>query len=315
MRSETSYHAGELEVQERAGELEIGRRNSVVIGDTIPKGAWSFVEQQRMVVLGSLDSSGHVWVSLMTGTPGFMSTSDGGSLDFDLTKVARNPRDPFWENIDHDARVGSLVIDLGSRRRLRVNGEVGRAAANEMILDVAEAYPNCPKYIQRRYASAGPSRSSASVQEVREGAELTAEQRQAITAADTLFVASAHPDRGVDASHRGGQPGFVHVLDSKTLRIPDYVGNSMFNTLGNFSANPAAGLLFAEFDQGRTLQLTGQAKVLWDQPDKAGETGGTRRYWEFTVERWLETSHGLDLEWEFLDSSPFNPKPSGHSSM
>jgi len=161
----------------------------------------------------------------------------------------------------------------------------------------------------------GPKRSSASIQEIRVGAELAAEQLQVIAAADTLFVASAHPERGVDASYRGGQPGFVHVLDSKRLRIPDYAGNSMFNTLGNFSANPAAGLLFPEFNHGLTLQLTGQAKLLWDQPDVAGETGGTRRFWEFTVEHWLETSAGLDLEWEFLDSSPFNPTPSVHSLM
>ena len=61
------------------------------------------------------------------------------------------------------------------------------------------------------------------------------------TSADTFFVASAHAERGVDASHRGGLPGFVRVLGDRTLEIPDYPGNSMFNTLGNPAADPRAG--------------------------------------------------------------------------
>ena len=57
---------------------------------------------------------------------------------------------------------------------------------------------------------------------------------------DVLFIATAHATRGADASHRGGNPGFIEVLDGKTVRIPDYAGNSMFNTLGNLVVNPAA---------------------------------------------------------------------------
>ena len=262
-----------------------------------------------MVVLGSLDSSGNVWASLMTGTPGFISTDDGDSIDFDLTSAVGNPMDPFWANIDRDPGVGSLVIDLGSRRRLRVNGRIRHVTANHLNLEVSEAYPNCPKYIQRRHASGGMSGSSAPDREVTEGTELTDRQRRLIAGADTLFVASAHRKRGVDASHRGGPAGFVRVLDSKSLRVPDYVGNSMFNTLGNLSVYPSAGLLFHDFDRHRTLQLIGHTKVLWDQPDKSDETGGTRRYWDFTVEKWIQTNSATDLDWEYLDASPFNPKP------
>src|SRR5918997_4186718 len=46
---------------------------------------------------------------------------------------------------------------------------------------------------------------------------------------------------GSDASRRGGSPGFVRFVDENTLELPNYSGNTMFNTLGNIAANPSAG--------------------------------------------------------------------------
>ncbi len=139
------------------------------------------------------------------------------------------------------------------------------------------------------------------------GTVLGSTQHTIITKADTFFVASVHPERGVDASHRGGNPGFVTIVDDRTLRIPDYIGNSMFNTLGNFTANPRAGLIFLDFESGRTLQLTGRPGILYDVEDSAEETGGTNRYWQLHIDRWLEIAHASQLTWELLDFSPYNP--------
>jgi hypothetical protein len=111
----------------------------------------------------------------------------------------------------------------------------------------------------------------------------------------------------VDASHRGGNSGFVKIVDDQTLRIPDYQGNSMFNTLGNFTANPRAGLIFLDFESHRTLQLIGRPEILYDVEGSGEETGGTNRYWQFHIERWLEIDHAPQLVWEFLDASPYNP--------
>jgi predicted pyridoxine 5'-phosphate oxidase superfamily flavin-nucleotide-binding protein len=66
---------------------------------------------------------------------------------------------------------------------------------------------------------------------------------------------------GSDASRRGGSPGFVRFVDENTLELPNYSGNTMFNTLGNIAANPSAGLLFLDFERGDTLQITGEARV------------------------------------------------------
>ena len=81
----------------------------------------------------------------------------------------------------------------------------------------------------------------------------------------------------------------------------------MFNTLGNFVVFPQAGLVFIDFDRKRALQLSGRAKIFWEADDPGQETGGTNRYWDFHVERWLDTTDAVPLEWEFLDFSPHNP--------
>src|SRR5207244_883488 len=82
---------------------------------------------------------------------------------------------------------------------------------------------NRPKYIQARAPEQGAHTRGAIS---RWGTTFTVEQRLAIERADTLFIASVHAARGADASHRGGQPGFVRVLDERRLRIPDYAGNN-----------------------------------------------------------------------------------------
>ena len=83
----------------------------------------------------------------------------------------------------------------------------------------------------------------------------------------------------------------------------------MFNTLGNFTANPRAGLVFLDFDRGRTVQLIGRPKILWDQMDAANRTGGTQRFWDLRIDRWRESGLPAALRWEFLDYSPHNPQP------
>ncbi len=310
MRIDNPFHEGELQVQERAGELEEGRRNGRVLADSIMKGALKFVAQQPMVVLGSVDDEQNVWASVLFGTPGFVIAPDERRVEYDLSRAGVNEHDPFWKNIQYNPRIGALFLELATRRRLRINGTVARPTFDRLTLDVAECYPNCPKYIQRREVQIeGVERTEPMLEPV-DGSSLGVEQVALIQASDTFFVASAHPQRGVDASHRGGPPGFVDVVDERTLRIPDYVGNSMFNTLGNLTVNPRAGLVLIDFERNRTLQLTGHAEILWDRQDPAGRTGGTQRLWTLRIDRWRESDTCAGLRWEFLDYSPHNPQPS-----
>ena len=247
MKIESPYHDGELQVQERVGVLHEGAQNARVIQDSIIKGALRFIGQLPMAVFGSLDQDKNVWASVFLGKPGFMQAEDERQVNFDLTTLAQNPHDPFWKNIQANPQVGMLAIELASRRRLRINGTITRESDALLQLQVKESYPNCPKYIQRRQVSTPLHDADMAPHISAQGDVLGSEERAIIAKADTFFVASVHPERGVDASHRGGNPGFVTLVDDRTLRIPDYPGNSMFNTLGNFTANPRAGLIFLDF--------------------------------------------------------------------
>ncbi len=309
MQIENTYHEGELFVQRRVDQVEQARRNGRAISDSILKGALKYIEQQPLAVFGSVDGEENIWASVLVGKPGFMRAPDERTVEVDLTLTARNRQDPFWTNIEHNSQVGMLIIDLGTRRRLRINGRISRTAQDERLrLHVAESYPNCPKYIQRRHATAPTLEGASRSLEPLQAHSLKPDQQAFIRSVDTFFVASAHPERGVDASHRGGNPGFIRVLGDRSIRVPDYAGNSMFNTLGNFTVNAHAGLVFFDFKGTRMLQLTGRPEILWDVDDPTNETGGTGRYWDLEIDRCLETHVPQQHEWEFLDSSPHNPE-------
>lgn len=299
------FHAGELAVQQRAGEAAIAERNGSVIAPTILGGARPFIEKQFMVVLASVDPQGGVWSSVLYGRPGFVRADGDAALVLDVAASQRDPADPFWANIAANPSVGMLFIELSSRRRYRINGSVHRNDELGLGITVREAYPNCPKYIQKRHLRAMSKDFAPG--EVTTGSSIAGGVEALVRAADTVFVASADPDAGADASHRGGLPGFVEVIGPTTLRLPDYHGNSIFNTLGNLERNAQIGLCIPDFEGGRQLQLAGRARLLWDQEDLAQRSGGTGRFLEIEVERWILRHTGPRMEWEYLDASPFNP--------
>jgi len=302
------YHEGELNVQRRANEVAIAQINAAAIDKTILAGALRFIEQQPMVIVGSVDQQGRVWSSILTGKPGFTRALNDQTLEINLTQPTTAEDDPLWRNLLHNQSVGLLVIELGSRRRIRINGRVRKNTNKYLIIEVERAYPNCPKYIQRRdwkRLDTGEPNDSVTCEY---GKKLGQIQRALIEKADTFFVTSAHPEHGIDASHRGGQPGFVQIINNQQLRIPDFAGNSMFNTLGNFTSYPYAGLIFIDFETGQILQLTGQPEILWQLDDPQNETGGTHRYWQLDITCWRQSTLPHRFVWEFLDASPYIPE-------
>lgn len=305
MDNKYAFHSGEREAQDNAGEAAIAARNATMVSATVIAGARPFIAKQFMAALGSVDPVGRLWASLVFGQPGFMHTGDGSAISFDIPQAQRDAEDPLWDNIARNKELGMLFIELGSRRRYRVNGAVSRLDEQGMEVAIEEAYPNCPRYIQRRQLrSMGEPHLPA---QAARGRVLRGSVEDIVRGADTIFVASRHADTGADASHRGGGVGFVHIVDEVTLRIPDFNGNSMFNTFGNFRLDPRVGLCIPDFAGGRLLQLTGTGSVLWDQPDPGNDTGGTGRFFEFKVEEWILRETVQPLEWEYLDASPFNP--------
>jgi hypothetical protein len=300
------FHPGERAIQEQTGERGTALLNGGLIDGRIPAPARPFVVMQRFCLLGWSSPAGDVWATLLTGPRGFARSDDEGAVvAMALNKQSgirfRTP--PLAEMRERD-HVGVLFIELETRRRLRVNGRVARLGGDELVVDVEHAYPLCPKYIQRRHLKETEAEPASAG--VREGVGFPDELTEWASAADTFFVASAHPDGPADVSHRGGKRGFVRV-DAGVLRIPDFPGNSMFNTFGNLMLNPRAGLVFVDFATNRQLQLTGDARLDLAAGDANGETGGTGRWWEFTPRRWVVSPLDATFEWAFVDASPFNP--------
>jgi predicted pyridoxine 5'-phosphate oxidase superfamily flavin-nucleotide-binding protein len=305
--NDSVFHEGERMIQERAGEREIALLNGRVISGRIPGAARAFLLQQRLCVCAGASAYGYLWAHILTGAPGFAVGSE--DLKFVNLRLADTQgslrRTPLFAGLDVDSPLGMLFIDLATRRRLRINGKVAAMTDSALQVAVREAYPNCPKYIQRRQIA--EFTPPCSVTEIEQGDTLNEAMAQLVRTADTFFVASAHPDGRGDASHRGGNPGFVR-LSGDVLLIPDYSGNSMFNTLGNFAVNPRAGLTFVDFDQGRQLQITGDVELRFDVESNRELTGGTGRWWAFRPRRWVASSLHPPLAWKYVDASPFNPR-------
>jgi predicted pyridoxine 5'-phosphate oxidase superfamily flavin-nucleotide-binding protein len=101
------------------------------------------------------------------------------------------------------------------------------------------------------------------------------DDRAFIEGMDMLFIATADADGRPDCSYKGGEPGFVRVLDSRTIAFPAYDGNGMFRSFGNLLVNPEVGLLFISFERQRRLRLNGTASIDPDDPLLGSWPGAT----------------------------------------
>ena len=197
---------------------------------------------------------------------------------------------------------------MNTRSRIRLNG-TAEATGRAILVTVEEAFGNCPKYIQRRLPSEALPPPDVAVS--REASALDERQRALVGSADTFFIASVNERRGADASHRGGRPGFVEVTaDGRRLRFPDYQGNRMFQTLGNITADPRAGLLFVDWENGTTLQLSGRAEIVWDE-DVVAAYPGAERLVDFEVEAVAEQERAMPARWQLIEPSRLNPPVRG----
>ena len=97
---------------------------------------------------------------------------------------------------------------------------------------------------------------------------ITGEDRAFIERMDMFFLATADAEGRPQCSYKGGDPGFVAVVDERTVAFPNYDGNGMYLSLGNVRINPHVGLLFIDFcgHPPRRVRLNGDASVETDDP-------------------------------------------------
>lgn len=296
----SSFHSGEQAVQAIVGVRAEADRLSHLLGSVIKPAAQEFLQHQAWAIASTVDASGNVWASMLIGEPGFVQPIADQSVQINAVPLASDPLCELQSG--HD--LGLLVIDLATRRRLRLNGIAAIQPDGRIHLHTKQAYFNCPKYIQLRHLDPQGAFEKA-LPEVIVSESLSPHQQQWLTQVDTFFLASSHSD-GADVSHRGGNPGFVQLVSDTKLLFPDYAGNNMFNTFGNLFENPHAGLLFIDFEGGDTLQLTGNAHILWES-EHLIDFPGAQRLVAFEISQAIATTNAIPLRWHFAEYSPYNP--------
>lgn len=87
-----------------------------------------------------------------------------------------------------------------------------------------------------------------------------------IASRDMFFLSSVDHNGRPTVSYKGGDPGFVKVLDDTTIAFPSYDGNGMHYSMGNISLNPEIGILFIAFDRPYRLRMQGRAELVREGP-------------------------------------------------
>ena len=109
------------------------------------------------------------------------------------------------------------------------------------------------------------------LEEVTVHATFTDADRAFVQGAPFFFLATAGSDGWPDCSYKGGAPGFVEIVDEKTLTWPDYDGNGQFRSLGNVIENPKVSLLFIDFANQRRLRIHGTAALVFGGTEGADD--------------------------------------------
>lgn len=292
------FHEGEQRVQSQLGvDVDVEDWGRKIIRDHFPAQHRDFHTHLPFLVISARDAQGRPWATLLEGPDGFVTSPDNKSLVIDAKPSAG---DGLSNSLKTGADVGILGIELATRRRNRVNGSLTDATANGLNFRVAQAFGNCPQYIRER---AWHRISNNHPGQPKQSKGLTPDQQAWIKNADTFFIASGYrgdgenPSFGMDASHRGGDSGFVEVAHETRLHFPDYAGNNHFNTIGNLMLDARAGYLFVDFETGSLLQITGRTTIDWDSSE-IQKFPGARRLISLDIDEVIELPSVLSLRWE-----------------
>ena len=130
--------------------------------------------------------------------------------------------------------------------------------------------------------------------------------RSFIESRDMFFLATADEHGVPQCSYKGGAPGFVRVVDSRTIAFPVYDGNGMFLSAGNIAVNPHVGLLFIDLEVGTRLRFNGVATIDHDDPLVA-EYPGAQLVVRVKGEAVFANCRRYVHHYELVERSPFVP--------
>jgi uncharacterized protein len=114
--------------------------------------------------------------------------------------------------------------------------------------------------------------------------ELTDDDVTLVEAQSSVLISTVDVDGWPDVSYKGGDVGFVHVVDRRTLELASFDGNGMFRTLGNIVDTGKVGILFLDTARKKRLRLHGNASVI-TEPSVVNEYAGAQAVVRITIGR------------------------------
>jgi len=235
--------------------------------------------------------------------------------------------------------MAGLSIDLETRDRLKLAGRFLAGSATKtipglanlhMTFSVEGALGNCPKYLNKKHIVPHvPSPELVQSGGNSRGIPLPKEAIELIKKADLFFIASKHGDGSMDVNHRGGPPGFMRVFRNQdsdnsesnnrdkeyeggiVLVYPEYSGNRLYQSLGNMSTDPVAGLAIPDFETGNVLYVTGHTTIISPAKSEAEAAKymprGTKLAVRIDITEARFVRNGLPFRGSVIDYSPYNP--------
>ncbi|KAF7174459.1 hypothetical protein CNMCM5623_007300 [Aspergillus felis] len=242
-------------------------------------GAAFQVQRSPLMALSTIDQEGRPWATVWGGEAGFAAPASQSTVDIKTPVDSRY--DPVAELLLRGSTnegsvcaetagppVSGLAIDLENRKRTKL---YGRKITRSLDADSGMAHlsvfiqgclGNCPKYLNKKKII--PALPDPKL--ITDDPQLPPAAVELLGRADCLFVASTHGTEDMDTNFRGGPPGFVRLMSNEpngsVFVYPEYSGNRLYQTLGNFQTTPLAGYVFPDFDTGDALYLTGRTQVL-----------------------------------------------------
>ena len=124
-------------------------------------------------------------------------------------------------------------------------------------------YSSTSRVLQDRFDT---RRLADRLAEVKVHDRFTEDDRTFIEQMDMFFLATVDAEGQPTCSYKGGEPGFVTVLDDATLAFPNYDGNGMYLSMGNLAETQTMGMLFIDFERQRRMRVDGTARVSMEDP-------------------------------------------------
>ena len=281
------YHAGEIEAQRRFDVADEAEKISEIVSNRISMGVRRIIESQSFFFFSAaaqdLQPECH-FLSRMRSASGeaapLLKVVDTKTLVF---ATATNADHCEWPRINTQSRgIGMIFVDFERHLRYRINGQARQSADSSLFSNewphgervievaVAQSYTNCGARIANANdfsldSQATPTPAAFVNLPIQDCISTTLQEF--IESRSFFFMATCTRGGECDCSYKGRNPLDNHVarvIDDRTLVMPDYSGNNMFNTIGNILSNDRASLLFIDIQKGILNRINGRATVLED---------------------------------------------------